>query len=90
MQHSSDLPPVVRTFVGCCGNVVGIPYSGTWADLCRNYVKSLPQNVAMFQGGNHAILANVAAEDMRRRPVAVGAGQPCVLRDMQGGSEAGQ
>ena len=81
MQHS-NLPPVVRTFIGCCGNVVEIPYSGTWADLCRNYVRSLPQNSAALQGSNHAIV-----ED---RHSAVAAGQLGVLGDSVRGSEAGQ
>lgn len=55
MQQCSDsVPPVIRTFIGRNGNEIEICYPGTWADLCRNYVNRLPQNVTTFQGGNHA------------------------------------
>lgn len=52
MRHS-ELPPVLDVIV-VDGNTIEICYRGTWADLCQNYVKSLPQNSIMFQEGNHA------------------------------------
>lgn len=49
MQQCSDnVPPVVRVIV-VDGNEIEIRYRGTWADLCRNYVRSLPQNHIAFQ-----------------------------------------
>lgn len=47
-QRSDNVPPVIRTIV-VDGNEIKIRYHGTWEDLCRNYVKSLPQNRATFQ-----------------------------------------
>lgn len=52
MRHS-ELPPVLDVIV-VDGHEIAIHYAGTWADLCRNYVRSLPQNSATLQGGNHA------------------------------------
>lgn len=50
MQQCSDnVPPVIRTFIGRNGNEINIRYHGTWEDLCRNYVKSLPQKRAAKQ-----------------------------------------
>lgn len=42
MPHS-NLPPVLDTFV-VDGHEIEIRYHGTWADLCRNYVKRLQQD----------------------------------------------
>lgn len=84
MQHS-NLPPVIRTFIGRNGNEIEICRHGTWADLCRNYVNRLPQNVATKQGGNHAI-----AEDCAGRPSVVGAGHGGGVGDVLCGSEARQ
>jgi len=83
MQHS-NLPPVIRTFV-VDGNEINIRYRGTWDEMCRNYVKSLPQNNAISKVVNHAI-----TEDTGRRPSAVGAGQPGGVGAGVRGSEAGQ
>ena len=52
MRHS-ELPPVIGVIV-VDGNEIEICYHGSWADLCRNYVKSLPQNSIAKQEGNHA------------------------------------
>lgn len=49
----NNLPPVIRTFIGRNGNEIEICYHGTWEDLCRNYVRSLPQNRDAFQPGNN-------------------------------------
>lgn len=84
MQHSSDLPPVIRAFV-VDGNEINIRYRGTWGEMCRNYVKSLPQNNAISKVVNHAI-----AEDCGRRLPAVGAGHVGGVGDVLCGSEAGQ
>lgn len=84
MQHSSDLPPVIRTFV-VDGNEINIRYRGTWADLCRNYVRSLPQNHIAFQEVNHAIPGDTGC-----RPSAVTTGQLGGVGDGVCGSEAGQ
>lgn len=88
MQHS-NLPPVIGHV-----NVDGLPVnvrrrSGTMGDAAAALARSLPQNVTAFQGGNHAILANVG-EDTGRRPSSVGAGQPGVLRNDSRGEGAGQ
>ena len=45
MRHS-ELPPVLDVIV-VDGHEIAIHYAGTWADLCRNYVRSLPQNSAI-------------------------------------------
>jgi len=47
-QCSDNVPPVLDVIV-VDGNEINIRYHGTWADLCRNYVKSLPQNRIAFQ-----------------------------------------
>ena len=52
MRHS-ELPPVLDVIV-VDGNTIEICYRGTWADLCRNYVRSLPQNDITKQEVNHA------------------------------------
>lgn len=52
MRHR-ELPPVLDVIV-VDGNAIEICYRGSWADLCRNYVKSLPQNSIAKQEGNHA------------------------------------
>ena len=53
-QYDKDnLPPVIGTFTGHDGNEINIRYHGTWADLCRNCVKSLPQNRPAFQPGDN-------------------------------------
>lgn len=81
MRHS-ELPPVLDVIV-VDGYEIAIHYAGTWADLCRNYVRSLPQNSATKQGGNRAI-----AEDCTRRPSVVGAGHVGGVGDVLCGSEA--
>lgn len=85
MLQQSNLPPVLDTFVGRDGNVVEICYHGTWGDLCRNYVKSLPQNAATKQEGNHAI-----AKDSTGQPATVGGRQPAGVGHGVRGSESGQ
>ena len=87
-QCSDNVPPVIRTIV-VDGNEIEICYHGTWADLCRNYVNRLPQNVATLKEGNHAILGN-ATEDCSRRPSAVVAGHVGGVGHGVRGSEAGQ
>ena len=82
MQHSSDLPPVLGTYV-VDGNEIRIRYRNTWDEMCRNYVNRLPQNNAISKVGNHAI-----AEDCSRRPSAVGAGHVGSVGDGVCGSEA--
>ena len=52
-------------------------------------LRSLPQNAAAKQGGNHAILGT-GVEDCGRRLPAVAAGQHDVLRDSAGGEGTGQ
>ncbi len=59
MQHSSDLPPVIRAFV-VDGNEINIRYRGTWGNLCRNYINRLPQNSTMPKVTQHAIVETVA------------------------------
>jgi len=85
MQHS-NLPPVLDTYV-VDGNEINIRYRDAWGNLCRNYVRRLPQNVAAKQGINHAILGT-CAEDTGRRLPAVAAGRVGGVGDGVRGSEA--
>ena len=78
MRHS-ELPPVLDVIV-VDGHEIAIHYAGTWADLCRNYVRSLPQNSAINQEVNHANRpANVGS--------AVNPGVAAVLGSVPGGGE---
>lgn len=48
MQHS-NLAPVTVHIVVIDGNPIEVPYCGTFGDMARNYVRSLPQNSAILQ-----------------------------------------
>lgn len=75
------LPPVTLTYT-----MAGAGAMFADAHAVR---QSLPQNVATFQGGNHAILGT-CAEDTDRRLHAVAAGDVGGVGDGARGSEAGQ
>lgn len=82
MRHS-ELPPVLDVIV-VDGNAIEIRYHGTWADLCRNYVKSLQHNSIKLQGGNHDI------GNHPRGPVAASVGDSDRVGSVQGGGEVGR